>query len=521
MSKRQGIVFGTLLLTGIGFLCKIIGFFFRLFLSQIVGAEGLGLYQLVFPVFGICFSLCCGSYQTVISRGIAAAAAMEDQPRGHSGKNFFFLGLLLSFSTSLLLCLLVYTQSEAIASHFLLEPRCAPLLRALAFSIPFASINSCICGYYIGKKKLVFSGFSQLVEQLVRVFFVLLMWLSCETTGHIVTPLTIVLGSLVGEAGATLFLLTTLFFSNLKRAPRKVPPELFPLHFRPFLHLLLPLIATHLILHLLSSVEALLVPSRLKAFGYTPSEALSLYGILSGMVLPFIIFPGAVTNSLAVVLLPHIAEAQAKGEQEKLSCLVTKTLTLVCTLGCFSTLFFLFFGEALGSMVFQEALAGTYLQVLAPLCPFLFLATTLSGILNGLGQTRTTFLHSVIVSGITIIILYLGIPKVGMQAYLFALLLERVFLTLLHHRAMLHSILLPPFWKVTLLRAACSSCLCILPCYLLLEYNEHRQIIPSLPALILLCILSIICFIPFALRGMHSLPPSCPNGRGLPDIHNN
>ena len=73
--KKNPVLSGALVLTLAGFLSRIVGFFYRIFLSQQIGAEGMGVYQLIFPVFGICFSLCCGPVQTAVSRYVAAQSA--------------------------------------------------------------------------------------------------------------------------------------------------------------------------------------------------------------------------------------------------------------------------------------------------------------------------------------------------------------------------------------------------------------------------------------------------------------
>ena len=70
--KKHTLITGALLLTAAGFLSRILGFFYRIFLSRVIGAEGLGIYQMIFPVYGICLSLCAGSIQTAVSRHTAA-----------------------------------------------------------------------------------------------------------------------------------------------------------------------------------------------------------------------------------------------------------------------------------------------------------------------------------------------------------------------------------------------------------------------------------------------------------------
>ena len=121
--KPHPLITGTILLTAAGLLSRVLGFFYRIFLSRTIGAEGLGIYQMIFPVYGIFFSLCAGSIQTAISRFIAA------EPE--HAKRTLVSGFLLSFSMSLSAALMIRHFSGFLAGSVLMEPRCAPLLSCL------------------------------------------------------------------------------------------------------------------------------------------------------------------------------------------------------------------------------------------------------------------------------------------------------------------------------------------------------------------------------------------------------
>ena len=73
-----------------------------------------------------------------------------------------------------------------------------------------------------------------------------------------------------------------------------------------------PLTLNRLTLNLFTTIENLLIPYQLKLFGYSSSDALSIYGILTGMAFAIIMFPTVLTNSISVLLLPVVSEAQAK-----------------------------------------------------------------------------------------------------------------------------------------------------------------------------------------------------------------
>ena len=155
--QKRAFLAGTLLLTATGFACRILGFFYRIFLSRTIGAEGLGLYNMVHPVFSICFSVCAGSIQTALSQYIASHVSQ--------GKKVFRSGLAVSMLLSILMALGISHSSHWIACHILLEERCAPLLPIIALSVPFAAFHACINGYYYGMQKSRVPAFSQVAER--------------------------------------------------------------------------------------------------------------------------------------------------------------------------------------------------------------------------------------------------------------------------------------------------------------------------------------------------------------------
>ena len=155
---------GTLLLTSTGFLCRILGFFYRIYMSRTIGAEGLGLYNMVHPIFSICFAICAGSIQTALSQYVAS--------HQEQGNSIFRTGLAIFLPVSLLLAWAISQSSGFLAEHFLMEPRCAPYLPVIALSVPFAALHSCINGYYYGMQNARIPAFSQVAEQMLSLIHI-------------------------------------------------------------------------------------------------------------------------------------------------------------------------------------------------------------------------------------------------------------------------------------------------------------------------------------------------------------
>ena len=200
----------------------------------------------------------------------------------------------------------------------------------------------------------------------------------------------------------------------------------------PLMAMALPLMGNRLILNCLQSLEAIFVPNKLMAFGLGNSESLSLYGVLTGMALPFILFPSAITNSLAVILLPTVSEAQALGNQGRIQRTIAMALRYSLYMGILCIGVFTLFGDALGQTVYRNEEAGSFITVLAWLCPFMYLSTTMGSILNGLGKTSSVFLHTAISMLITLSSVVFWIPSYGIYAYLGGLLLSELVLAFLH-----------------------------------------------------------------------------------------
>jgi stage V sporulation protein B len=436
---------GTLILTLTGFVSRVIGFFYRIFLSRTFGAEGMGVYQLVSPVLALAFSVCCGGIQSAISKYVAG------EPVSHDYRHSFRVllnGLFLSAVLSVLFAAVVALNAPFIATRILCEPRTEPLLRIIAVSIPFASLHSCMNGYYYGIKNTKIPAASQLGEQLIRVGTVFLLY-EYSLSHHMQLSLACsVFGMLAGEICSALFtgLLVLVRFQRRLGRPSSPSAALGVLRKSPALHqtmsrilrMAVPLSASRVVVNLLSSVEAIYIPLMLVRSGMTNSQSLSVYGVLTGMALPFILFPSTLTNSFSVLLLPYISEAQEHVDYAKIRRAFRQTALCSLLFGMLCCILFLVTGRFAGTFIFHNELAGHFILTLGFMCPFLYLSTTMSSILHGLGHTGFSFVINTSALGIRLAFVFLLIPSFGIEAYLWGLLTSQLFCAAANSLAILH-----------------------------------------------------------------------------------
>ena len=430
-SFKSSLITGTLLLTIAGVLTRIIGFFYRIFLSRVIGAEGLGIYQLTAPVMALGFAITSTGIQTAISRFVSNEIGKKN-PGG--ARSYLFCGLLLSLLLSVLFSVILWKNTDFIARAWLGDARCAPLLSILSLSFVPSCIHACINGYYYGLKKTGVPALTQLAEQIARVAIVYVLF-QIYTEQQQSVPLSVTMwGVVIGEIASTLVSVSCIrvLSGTTDRGLSMVTCT------KNLLAMAAPLTANRVILNLFSSYENIMIPNRLRLFGYEFSDALSVYGILTGMTMSVVMFPSVITNSVSVLLLPAISEAKAAGDDALIRRTLKKTIESCLSLGFLATLAFLFTGDFLGNFLFGNALAGTFITTLGWICPFLYLSSTLSSILHGLGFPGLTFVLNLISCGIRILFVLFAVPVFGIKSYLWGILLSQAVLAFLAIILLLH-----------------------------------------------------------------------------------
>ena len=423
MSRKHSIIKGTFILTMTGFATRFMGFFYRIFLSHTFGEEGVGLYQLVFPIYALCFSLTCAGIELALSRCIAARMTQGKQKEA---RELLYTSLFLTVTASIAVTLILQRYAPAISEVFLHEPRCADLLVILSYAFPFASVHSCICGYYFGLKQTGIPAVSQFVEQTARILSVYLLYLYGVRHGIRFGVSIAVAGMIAGEIFSSVFCLRALFGKHVLASLSRFHFRGYMRHSRELLALSIPLTASRILLNLLQSIEAVSIPIRLQNYGMSLSESLSTYGVLTGMALPCILFPSAITNSVSTMLLPTVAEIQALNHRKELSTLVRKVAYSCIFLGSVCCVSLLCLGQWIGTFLFHSPLAGDYIITLAWMCPFLYTNNTLISMINGIGKTNLSFCINSSSLGIRIMSVFLLIPVFGIKGYLWGLLASQI-----------------------------------------------------------------------------------------------
>ena len=309
---------GTFILTIAGVVVKVIGSLNWIFVSRILGGEGIGLYQMAFPIYFFAFSISTAGVPVAISIITAERVALKDI---FGAKRVFKISMSLMCLTGIFFSLLTYFGAQwLIDFHFIRDPRAYYSVVALAPAIFFVTLLASSRGYLQGWQRMTPTAVSQIVEQIFRVVTMVLFaslflpWgLEYAAAG----------ASLGAFAGAVSGLIVLVYFhwrlekDIVRDYGRDVQPlpgtKLLPTWkvIKRIFALSLPVSAASIMLPVVSNLDLAIVPQRLEVAGYTVNEATELFGYLTGMAVPLVNLSTILTASLAMSIVPAISKAKA------------------------------------------------------------------------------------------------------------------------------------------------------------------------------------------------------------------
>ena len=438
-------------MTATSLLLRLLGIVFRIFISNRVGAEGMGLYQLVFSVYILGATFATGGLTTAVT---CLSTERMTQSDSHGVQRLMRISVLLCLGIGGLSALILYFSAPLIG-QWMGDFRTVSALSISGIALPFIGVSACIKGYFMARRLAWPPCLSQIVEQAVRIGSILLL-LSTLWDGSLKQAcLIIIVGDALSETVACLYLCHA-YRQDGKRlsvSPSHTTQKLL----RPLLHIALPLTMGRYLSTALRTVENFLVPARLTL--YTHSDALSLaqFGAVKGMALPLIFFPSALLMTLSGLLIPELSDAHALGQRLQVARLVERTLHVtllgsILTGGLFTVL-----GYPLGNLLYHESLVGLLLQILGPLTPVMYLDSVVTGMLKGLGQQVHSLWFSVADSVARITLIYLLLPRYGLTGFLYVMLISNLLTATLSTSRLLTVSRTPMNWSRWVLRPSFSA----------------------------------------------------------------
>ncbi len=424
--KKSKVIFikNAIILTLTGLCIRFIGVFFKVWLAAAVGAEGIGLYQQVFSVYVLVSTFATSGLGIAVTRLVSDETVFGTR-RGIEKILRRCIGV--SLFVALFSAAVVFFGSDFIATTLISDFRAAPALRILSFSLPFMAVSACVKGYFIARKKTAPSSSAQIIEQIIRIAVIVFLIKSRANAGLAESCKAVLFGDAVAEICSCLYVYL-LYLKDRKKLNGLKGREMPNFSILKKLgHIALPIASGRYLNSFLRTAENILVPQNLEKSGFSPSEALSKFGMIKGMALPLIFFPASFLNALATLLIPEMSEAAASGKGYKVKYTAEKCIhiTLIFSIP-FAPLFFFCAGH-LGRVVYGENEVGNLIKALAPLVPLMYLDSISDGLLKGLDEQLITFRNSIFDSLGRLVLILLILPFASLNGFIFIMYLSNIY----------------------------------------------------------------------------------------------
>ncbi len=396
------------IVTGLSVAERCLGFLYRIVLSRYVGAEGLGLYQVALSLFSLFMTIGTGGIPITVSRMISKCKAEGDS---QGEKATLSAGIFVSLLTAMPLCLLLWLFGDKMTFLFS-DSRTFPVLKILLIGVAFACVYAVIRGYFWGNKRFFTASLLEMTEEIVMVIVGIFL------LRRIPTPL---VGAKRAAWAATLSYLfssmaAVVCFFCLKGKLGK-PKKML----KPLFNASMPITLVRASGSLVTSLVAVLLPAMLIKAGLSEGEALKLFGILSGMVLPVLFIPSTLIGSLSLVLVPELSEDYYKKQTERLRKNIGRGLRFAFLVACTLIPFFFVLGEEVGRLAFSSPTAG---KIISKSCVILLpmsLTMISTSTLNSIGFEKQTFLFFFLGAAVLLLCVLFLPPVCGAYAYIVGL----------------------------------------------------------------------------------------------------
>lgn len=400
--KKNSFIQGAVILAVSGIIVKLIGAVSRIYLSRLLGGEGIGLYQMAYPIYLLCLSISTAGLPVAISIMVSERNAIHDFL---GGQRILKIALSVLTLTGLLFSVGLYFGSSVLIDHHIVrDPRAYWSLIALAPAVFCATISATMRGYFQGLQNMTPTAVSEVIEQFVRVVTMIGLAIILLPKGLEFGAAGATFGAAPGAAAA---ILTLGWFYWHDRKHRKmwymsqdksiVPDSTWNIMKRLFI-LAIPVSCANIMIPIVSNIDLFIVPKRLEVAGFNVEQATTLFGYLTGMATALINMPTIVTSSMSSSLVPGISEASIKKDFDTIRRRARTALRLASVFTLPAAIGLGVIATPISTMLYATPNAGPCIAVMSIGIFFLGIQQVTTGILQGLGKTAVPFIN-LIVSG--------------------------------------------------------------------------------------------------------------------------
>lgn len=374
---KKNIASSFLIITFFSVLDRLLGFVLKIFLSRMLGAEGMGLYQMGFSVFSLMLAFVVGGIPLVVSKLVA-----RHQSDANAQNKITSAALALSLITSTILIVLFSVCYTLIGAFLPTSVR--SLVVCMLPTLVFSSVYASLRGHLWGKQKFFLVSVVEVIEQISRIGVCAGLFL-LGFNNLVVAGIALSVGSLISSIFCIIFFLCS--------KGKFVKPKN---DIKTVFSSCAPITLSHVVGALSSAITSILIPILFVSSGYSQSQANSMLGSSLGMALPLLHVPVTIVSSLAFVLIPTIGAKNASTDAKSINSTIVGALKFATIVACVFIPFFISQGENICLFVYNDGASGMFLKNVSwALIPLVFECVT-SSLMNSLDMEMRGFINGII-----------------------------------------------------------------------------------------------------------------------------
>jgi len=385
------------IITFFSILTRIIGFIIRIFMSRELGAEIIGIYQISISILSVFMTLVSSGIPLTISR-----LSAEYKAKGEFIKEnkMVTAGTIISLGLAIVICILTIIFKPLIV-NLSGSSLVASVLIALLPSLIGSAFNVGFKGSLWGGQKHLENCLVDFIEQIIKVVMIIVLVSNANTLeqGIIDCAISVSVANIISNIISMLF-----YFKNKGRLANPKG------YFLPLIKKSTPITLLRVVSSFAGMLISVVVPMTLLAVGYTQEQAISLFGIATGMTLPLLYLPNTLVGSLATALIPDLAKLKAEDNKQEFILKVKSSLTFSVFISLIFVPCFMGIGRAIGIFVYNNEISGLMLEYCAIMMLPMGINNITSSILNSMGLEVKSFIHYVFGS-IAMALCILFLPK--------------------------------------------------------------------------------------------------------------
>lgn len=451
LNNKSKLLLGTLILSVTALFCKVLGAFYRVPLTNILKAEGMGVYQLIYPIFSLLLIISTSGIPNAVSRLISEKISQNQIKYANTIAKY---SIILIGGFGLFLSVLMFVLAPYIAT---LQGNLLAVkgYYAIAPSVFVVSIISVLRGVFQGKQNMLPTAISQVIEQVLKVVLGLIFAFLFISKGIEFAVFGALLGVTISEfvAMIVLIIINTINKHKIHLTSEEVPSVSFIC--KEILKIALPITLNSLILPLLLVVDSVLIVNLLTDFGLSLGTATSHYGILTGVSNTIVNLPVVVATALSTAIVPSICTSLKQGDLQLVNNKISLTFKLILFVSIPSVLCLMIFSEPILNLLFpsiminEGVLASNLLIYSSINILFLGFLQVSSAILQCLNKMWMPIINLFVSSVIKIVLTLILVPLLGIygsviasvSCYFVASLLNFILLLRLYKPKKIHVLL--------------------------------------------------------------------------------